>query len=80
VLLSRWLDWRSMLTVVQPDTLIRWHRQGRRLFWRWKSRLNGKAGHVRTVPIPEWVKIAVDARTSPAAIREGRLPRGQQGG
>ena len=38
VLLSRWLDWRSMLTVVRPDTLIRWHRQGWRLFWRWKSR------------------------------------------
>lgn len=38
VLLSRWLDWRSMLTVVQPDTLIRWHRRGWRLFWRWTSR------------------------------------------
>jgi putative transposase len=38
VLLSRWLDWRSMLTVVQPDTLIRWHRRGWRLFWRWISR------------------------------------------
>jgi hypothetical protein len=37
VLLSRWLDWRSLLTVVQPDTLIRWHRRGWRLFWRWKS-------------------------------------------
>src|SRR6202163_3135014 len=38
VLLSRLLDWRAMLTVVKPDTLIRWHRQGWRLFWRWKSR------------------------------------------
>jgi putative transposase len=38
VLLSRWLDWRALLTVVQPDTLIRWHRQGWRLFWRCKSR------------------------------------------
>ena len=38
VLLSRLLDWRSILTVVKPDTLIRWHRQGWRLFWRWKSR------------------------------------------
>src|SRR5215475_13881861 len=37
VLLSRWLDWRVMLTVVQPDTLIRWHRRWR-LFWWWKSR------------------------------------------
>jgi putative transposase len=32
MLLSRWLDWRSMLTVVKPDTLIRWHCQGWRLF------------------------------------------------
>ena len=38
VLLTRLLDWRSILTVVQPDTLIRWHRQGWRLFWRWKAR------------------------------------------
>ncbi len=28
VLLSRLLDWRSTLVVVQPGTLIRWHRQG----------------------------------------------------
>src|SRR5712671_2678138 len=38
VVLSRLLDWRALLTVVQPDTLIRWHRQGWRLLWRWKSR------------------------------------------
>lgn len=37
-LLSRWLDWRSALVVVQPETLIRWHRAGFRLWWRWKSR------------------------------------------
>ena len=38
VLLARLLDWRSILTLVQPDTLIRWHRQGWRLIWRWRSR------------------------------------------
>ena len=38
VVLPRWLDWRALLTVVQPDTLIRWPRQGWRLCWRWKSR------------------------------------------
>jgi hypothetical protein len=27
-----------MLTVVQPDTLTRWHHQGWRLLWRWKAR------------------------------------------
>jgi putative transposase len=38
VLLARLLDWRSIITVVQPDTLIRWHRQGWQLVWRWRSR------------------------------------------
>ena len=34
VWLSRWFSWRQALAVVQPDTFIRWHRQGFRLFWR----------------------------------------------
>src|SRR5499433_1531421 len=38
VWLSRWFDWRQALAVVQPETFLRWHRQGFRLFWRWKSR------------------------------------------
>jgi transposase InsO family protein len=37
VWLSRWFDWRQALTIVQPATFIRWHRQGFQLFWRWKS-------------------------------------------
>jgi hypothetical protein len=38
VLLSRLFHWRDALVVVLPQTLVRWHRQGFRLFWRWKSR------------------------------------------
>jgi putative transposase len=39
VWLSRlWQGWRSSLIVVQPETVIRWHRKGFRLYWRWKSR------------------------------------------
>ncbi len=37
VLLSRLFNWRDALVVVQPKTLVRWHRQGFKLFWRWKS-------------------------------------------
>jgi integrase len=37
--------------------------------------LVGKGGHVRTVPIPTWVKIAVDARTAAAAISHGPVFR-----
>ena len=40
--LSQWFDWRNALVVVQPETLIRWHRKGFRLFWRWKSRPRGR--------------------------------------
>ncbi len=39
VWLSRlWIGWRSLLVIVRPDTVVRWHRQGFRLYWRWKSR------------------------------------------
>jgi putative transposase len=30
--LSRWFDWRDALAVVRPETLIRWHHKGFRLF------------------------------------------------
>ncbi len=47
VCMSRlWSSWRSALCMVQPDTVIGWHRQGFKLFWRWKSR-NGKPGRPR---------------------------------
>src|SRR5439155_26575293 len=42
VALSCLIDWRRLLTVVKPDTLIRWHRKGFQLFWRWKSRPPGR--------------------------------------
>ena len=37
--LSRlWSRWADVLVIVKPDTVVRWHRTGFRLFWRWKSR------------------------------------------
>jgi putative transposase len=38
VLLSKLFDWRDALIIVRPETLIRWHRAGWRLLWRWKCR------------------------------------------
>ena len=37
LLASRVRAWKTALLIVQPDTLLRWHRQGFRLFWRRKS-------------------------------------------
>jgi len=39
---ARLFDWRDVLSVVKPDTLVRWHRKGFRLFWKWKSRSSGR--------------------------------------
>lgn len=37
--------------------------------------LIGKGGHIRTVPIPTWVKVAIDAWTESSEIRDGRVFR-----
>src|SRR5437867_1110423 len=42
VLLCRlWSGWANALSLVKPETVIRWHRTGFKLFWTWKSRRNG---------------------------------------
>jgi len=47
VLARRWCaGWREHLAIVTPDTVIRWHRQGCRLFWRWKCRSRGGRPHL----------------------------------
>ena len=37
-----WLGWREALHIVQPETVVRWHRQGFRYYWRWKSCRRGR--------------------------------------
>ena len=37
--------------------------------------LLGKAGHVRTVPMPDWVKASLDAWTTAAGLTQGRAFR-----
>ncbi len=39
VLLARMVrTWKQALFIVQPETLLRWHRQGFKLYWKYKSR------------------------------------------
>ena len=39
VWLSRiWCEWRSVLAIVKPQTVVAWHCKGFRLFWTWKVR------------------------------------------
>ena len=45
VLLRRlWTRWSDALVIVKPDTVVRWHRAGFRVFWSWISRRRGCQG------------------------------------
>src|SRR5271156_664677 len=45
VILRRfWSRWRHAWILVQPDTVVRWHRAGFKLYWTWLSRHGVRAG------------------------------------
>ena len=33
-----WPNWRTHIVIVQPDTVVRWHRTAWRRYWTWRSR------------------------------------------
>src|SRR5215470_11256791 len=66
--LSGLFDWRNALTIVKPDTLIRWHRIGFRLFWKYKSRPRGRP----RVPA-QLQKLIVEMATSNPTWGEERI-------
>jgi hypothetical protein len=42
VMLYRWFpSVLKAITIIRPETLVRWHRAGFRRYWRWKSRSLG---------------------------------------
>ncbi len=45
-----WPGCLATLVVFHPDTLIRWHQRGFRLYWTWKSRWRRSAGRPATPP------------------------------
>src|SRR5712691_4953853 len=56
-------DWRRHLVLVTPGTVVRWHRRGWRLYWRWRSR--APMGRPRVSPEVREL-IATMARDNPA--------------
>jgi hypothetical protein len=55
VLLSKlWQSWRSVLVIVQPQTVVRWHRTAFRCYWWWKSRKK-----IGRPPVPAEVRMLI---------------------
>jgi hypothetical protein len=45
VMLRRlWSGWRQALILVQPETVVRWHRAGFKVYWTWLSQHRVRAG------------------------------------
>ena len=42
ILRRLWSAWAEALIIVKPETVVRWHRAGFRLYWRWRSRTGGR--------------------------------------
>ena len=38
----------QVVTILRPETLVRWHRDGFRRYWRWKSRSRGGRPQIET--------------------------------
>ncbi len=49
IALSRfWSGWKRALLIVQPETVVRWHRAGFKLYWKWISRRRVRLGRKPT--------------------------------
>ena len=66
---SQLFNWRAALVIVKPETLIGWHRQGFKLFWRWKSRLGRPRipGNLRQLMVQWWTFVRNHAKAIVAA-------------
>src|SRR5208283_4939968 len=43
-----WSGWKQALLVVTPETVVRWHRAGFRMYWRLISRVRRQVGRKQT--------------------------------
>ncbi len=51
LLATRLHSWKDALLIVKPETVLRWHRQGLRLFWKRKSRATSREPKIPTETI-----------------------------
>jgi hypothetical protein len=71
--------WAGALVIVRPETVLRWHRQGFRLFWRRTSRAVTRTASTardeRSDRAEGTQEPALGSRSHPWGVVEARHPR-----
>jgi putative transposase len=74
VLLARMVrTWKQALFIVQPETLLRWHRQGFQLFWKYTSRAAARKSKISAEIVALIKEMARDNRLWGAERIRGEL-------
>jgi len=73
VLASRIQGWKQALVIVKPATLVRWHQQGFKLFWRTKSQGGPGRPPIAATTIALIEEMAIHNRTWRAKRIQGEL-------
>jgi putative transposase len=66
-------NWRQALLIVQPETLLKWHHAGFKLFWKLKSRTKGRKPKIAEETILLIKKMASENRLWGAERIQGEL-------
>jgi putative transposase len=73
LLASSLRGWKEALLIVKPDTLLKWHRQGFRLFWQRKSQGQARKLRIAEEAIALIKQMAVENRRWGAERIRGEL-------
>ncbi len=57
VLRRFWSRWKQALILVQPETVVRWHRAGFKAYWAWLSRVCSSIRFSKRTLRPSWVRV-----------------------
>jgi putative transposase len=67
-----WPGWARILVIVQPDTVLRWHRRGFRLYW---AKLSRRARRPGRPPLPREVRDLIRKMASENPLGSPSNPR-----
>jgi putative transposase len=73
LLTSRVRAWKDAMLIVKPDTILRWHRQGFRLFWKSKSKAKSRTAKIPAETIALIQEMAANNRLWGAERIRGEL-------